>query len=181
MSVAPRSSIQVRGAAPATQHGRSAFQRSMATIQSTTDVRSAAHHFKQQRHMPYFMEYLMWVLFGSEGLHLIWLKSEYNEYQQHAERKIELLKQLLQHLEAGEPVPEALRKDLRMVMMNQKQISHHDDHDDEYLEQLIAAAEEKSVPPQQQEEKPIAHAGSSNDTKPAAASKPPSDKPKFII
>lgn len=109
----------------------------MATVQTTTDVASASYHFKQQKHLPYFLEYLMWVVFGSECLHLIWLKAEYKEYKEHAQHKIALFNDLLALLESNSPVPESLREEIRMVMLNEKSNKHaHQDTEieDDYLE-----------------------------------------------
>ncbi|CAO3589168.1 unnamed protein product [Absidia cylindrospora] len=120
--------------------------RSMATVQSTTDVASAWYHFKKQKHLPYFLEYLMWVVFGSECLHLIWIKSEYKEYKEHTQLKIALFNDLLALLESNSPVPESLREEIRMVMLNEKSNTNHahqdSDIEDDYLEKLIAASEE---------------------------------------
>ncbi|CAO3635800.1 unnamed protein product [Cunninghamella blakesleeana] len=118
-------------------------QRRMVTIQANTDVKSAAYHFKQQKHMPYFLEYLMWVIFGSESLHLIWLKSEYNEYKEHVQYKIKLLTELIQLLESNAPVPESLRNEIRLLKLDEKhkQQLSQDDVEDDYLDKLIASVE----------------------------------------
>ncbi|KAI8078764.1 uncharacterized protein BX664DRAFT_342636 [Halteromyces radiatus] len=109
--------------------------RSMATIQTTTDVQTAAYHFKQQKHLPYVLEYLMWVVFGSECLHLIWLKSEYKEYKEHSQQKIALFKELLHLLESGSPVPESLREEIKMLMLDEKFNKNlHQDIEDDYVE-----------------------------------------------
>ncbi|KAI8337765.1 hypothetical protein BC941DRAFT_452577 [Chlamydoabsidia padenii] len=117
----------------------------MATIQTTTDVASASYHFKKQKHLPYFLEYLMWVVFGSECLHLIWIKSDYKEYKEHAQHKIALFKELITLLESNSPVPDSLREEIRMVMLDEKfnkQLYQDTDIEDDYLEKLIAASEE---------------------------------------
>lgn len=101
-------------------------------------LQSAAHHFKRQRHMPYFLEYLMWVVFGSEALHLIWLKMDYKEYKEKTAHKTKLLEELIRRIENGEQITDSLREEIKMVLMNNK---HHsemtgsldDDIDDEYL------------------------------------------------
>lgn len=101
-------------------------------------LQSAAHHFKRQRHMPYFLEYLMWVVFGSEALHLIWLKMDYKEYKEKTAHKTKLLEELIKRIENGEQIDDSLREEIKMVLMNNK---HHsdivggadDDIDDEYL------------------------------------------------
>ncbi|KAI9307647.1 hypothetical protein BJ944DRAFT_228449 [Cunninghamella echinulata] len=118
------------------------LQRRMATIQANTDVRSAAYHFKQQKHMPYFLEYLMWVIFGSESLHLIWLKSEYNDYKDHIQYKIKLLTELIHLLETNSPVPESLRNEIRLLKLDEKHKQlYQDDVEDDYLDKLIASVE----------------------------------------
>jgi len=101
-------------------------------------LQSAAHHFKRQRHMPYFLEYLMWVVFGSEALHLIWLKMDYKEYKEKTAHKTKLLEELIKRIENGEQIDDSLREEIKMVLMNNR---HHsdivggsdDDIDDEYL------------------------------------------------
>ncbi|ORX59018.1 hypothetical protein DM01DRAFT_1333608 [Hesseltinella vesiculosa] len=161
----------------------------MATIQANTSTRSAAYHFKKQKHLPYFLEYMLWVFFGSEGLHLMWLKSEYNDYKEHAERKIALLKQVLQLMEAGQPVPESLHKDLRMVMIDEKHNAYYDDQVDEYLEQWIAAIDTKENEPKAVAPPPSSASNASTPAPTTEASNPPppspgtpsSDKPKFMI
>ncbi|CAO3612827.1 unnamed protein product [Cunninghamella echinulata] len=124
------------------QQQQQQLQRRMATIQANTDVRSAAYHFKQQKHMPYFLEYLMWVVFGSESLHLIWLKSEYNDYKDHVQYKIKLLTELIHLLETNAPVPESLRNEICLLKLDEKHKQlYQDDVEDDYLDKLIASAE----------------------------------------
>lgn len=100
-------------------------------------LQSAAHHFKRQRHMPYFLEYLMWVVFGSEALHLIWLKMDYKEYKEKTAHKTKLLEELIERIENGEQIDDGLRTEIKMVLMNNKHGSdatgNTDDIDDEYL------------------------------------------------
>ncbi|CAO3613277.1 unnamed protein product [Mucor fragilis] len=122
-------------------------------------LQSAAHHFKRQRHMPYFLEYLMWVVFGSEALHLIWLKMDYKEYKEKTAHKTKLLEELIKRIEHGEQIDDSLREEIKMVLMNNKHRSDlagssDDDIDDEYLNHLIASSEkhqqsEKKAQPQQ--------------------------------
>ncbi|KAF1806628.1 hypothetical protein FB192DRAFT_1338047 [Mucor lusitanicus] len=110
--------------------------------------------------MPYFLEYLMWVVFGSEALHLIWLKMDYKEYKEKTAHKTKLLEELIKRIENGEQIDDSLREEIKMVLMNNK---HHsdivggadDDIDDEYLNHLIASSEkhqqgEKKAQPQPQ-------------------------------
>ncbi|KAI9344461.1 hypothetical protein BD770DRAFT_190035 [Pilaira anomala] len=95
-------------------------------------LQTAAYHFKQQRHIPYFMEYLMWVIFGSEALHLIWLKMDMKEYKEKTKLKTRLLEEIIQRIENGEVIDDNLRKEIKVVLMNSKK-DHEEDIDDEYL------------------------------------------------
>ncbi|KAF7724103.1 hypothetical protein EC973_001287 [Apophysomyces ossiformis] len=115
----------------------------MAT-ENPSGLRSAAWHFKRQRHMPYFLEYLMWVVFGSEALHLIWLKMEYKEYKEKSEHKIRLLREIVDRLEQGQELTEDFREEIRMVLLNGKRTEEETDINDEYLNKLIASSEEAS-------------------------------------
>jgi hypothetical protein len=97
-------------------------------------LQSAAYHFKRQQHMPYFLEYLMWVVFGSEALHLIWLKMDYKEYKEKIQHKTKLLEEIIQRIENGEKINDSLRDEIKMVLMKNKHDgAGHDDIDDEYL------------------------------------------------
>ncbi|OBZ86527.1 hypothetical protein A0J61_05418 [Choanephora cucurbitarum] len=105
-------------------------------------LQSAAHHFKQQQHMPYFLEYLMWVVFGSEALHLIWLKMDYREYKERTAHKTKLLEKLIARIEQGESIDDSLRQEIRMVILNNKlHQPKTEEIDDDYLDQLIAQSE----------------------------------------
>ncbi|ORY98904.1 hypothetical protein BCR43DRAFT_488370 [Syncephalastrum racemosum] len=100
------------------------------------NLRSIAYHFKRQRHLPYFLEYLMWVVFGSEALHLIWLKMEYKEYQEKTTHKIRLLEEIIQQIEQGQEFTESFKEEIRMVLLNGKRTAddgEEDEVDDEYL------------------------------------------------
>lgn len=97
-------------------------------------VQTAAYHFKRQRHMPYFLEYLMWVVFGSEALHLIWLKIDIREYKEKMQHKTKLLEEIIKRVENGEVIDDSLREEIRMVLVNNKHSGeYHDDINDEYL------------------------------------------------
>ncbi|GAA5802096.1 hypothetical protein EDC94DRAFT_659802 [Helicostylum pulchrum] len=110
-------------------------------------LQSAAHHFKQQRHMPYFTEYLMWVVFGSEALHLIWLKIDMKEYKEKMKLKTKLLEEIIERVEKGQMIDDNLRDEIKMVLMNNNSSEQrHDEIDDEYLNSLIAASEQKETP-----------------------------------
>lgn len=101
---------------------------------------SLAHHFKRQQHLPYFLEYLMWVVFGSEALHLIWLKMEYKEYKEKTEHKIRLLKEIVERIENGQEFNDSLREEIRMVLLDDRRASTAEaedtsgEIDDDYLE-----------------------------------------------
>ncbi|CAO3656627.1 unnamed protein product [Mucor hiemalis] len=93
--------------------------------------------------MPYFMEYLMWVVFGSEALHLIWLKMDYKEYKEKMKHKTKLLEEIIKRVENGERIDGSLKEEIKMVLMNNKHGGeYHDDIDDEYLNSLIESSEE---------------------------------------
>ncbi|KAL0073895.1 hypothetical protein J3Q64DRAFT_1343698 [Phycomyces blakesleeanus] len=118
-----------------------------ASRDQQNNLRVAASHFKRQRHLPYFLEYLMWVVFGSEALHLIWLKMEYKEYKEKVEHKIQLLQEIVTRIEQGQEFTDSLREEIKMVLLNNKQASATNDVDidDAYLEKLIASSEKQSV------------------------------------
>ncbi|KAI8643962.1 hypothetical protein BD408DRAFT_384802 [Parasitella parasitica] len=123
-------------------------------------LQSAAHHFKRQRHMPYFLEYLMWVVFGSEALHLIWLKMDYKEYKEKTAHKTKLLQELIKRIENGEQIDDSLREEIKMVLMSNKNLNDivsgggDDDIDDEYLNNLIASTENQQVTEKNMRQKP---------------------------
>lgn len=107
--------------------------------QNGGNFHSLAHHFKRQQHLPYFLEYLMWVVFGSEALHLIWLKMEYKEYKEKSEHKIRLLEEIVARIENGQEFNDSLREEIRMVLLDDKRTSVEADNsngeiDDDYLE-----------------------------------------------
>ncbi|KAG0194844.1 hypothetical protein DFQ28_005057 [Apophysomyces sp. BC1034] len=104
----------------------------MAT-ESGSSLRSASWHFKRQRHLPYFLEYLMWVVFGSEALHLIWLKMEYKEYKEKTEHKIRLLQEIVARIEQGQELNDSVREEIRMVLLNGKRTEDETDINDDYL------------------------------------------------
>ncbi|KAI7888952.1 uncharacterized protein EV154DRAFT_293103 [Mucor mucedo] len=119
-------------------------------------VQSAAYHFKRQRHMPYFLEYLMWVVFGSEALHLIWLKIDIREYKEKMQHKTKLLEEIIKRVENGEVIDDSLREEIKMVLMNNKHTGeYHDDIDDEYLNSLIASSEQAAKEAPEKIKKPV--------------------------
>ncbi|KAI8981628.1 hypothetical protein BDF20DRAFT_911901 [Mycotypha africana] len=111
-------------------------------------IQTAAHHFKQQRHMPYFLEYLMWAVFGSEALHLIWLKMDYKEYREKTAHKKKVLEELIERIEQGEVITDSLREEIKMVLLNKHDKQHKltaEDFDDEYLAKLIEQTSHETV------------------------------------
>ncbi|KAI8366171.1 hypothetical protein BD560DRAFT_401368 [Blakeslea trispora] len=133
------------------------FQRSVhAYPKEYNSLQSAAHHFKQQQHMPYFLEYLMWVVFGSEALHLIWLKMDYKEYKERTTHKTKLLEELIERIEQGEPINDSLQQEIRMVILNNKLHQQKTEEiDDDYLDQLIAHSELIEHQPVQKKVTPV--------------------------
>jgi hypothetical protein len=99
-------------------------------------VISAAQHFKRQKHLPFFLEYFMWVVFGSEALHLIWLKIDQQEYRDKTNHQIAVLKEVLLRLEKGEAVDDNLHTEISMLLKKQAGQKKGDvsEIDDEYLE-----------------------------------------------
>jgi len=99
-------------------------------------LKSAAQHFKKQKHLPFFLEYFMWVVFGSEALHLIWLKIDQQEYIEMSSHQIAVLKEVIQRLERGESVDDNLHTEISMLL--KKKAGHKEEDmaeiDDEYLE-----------------------------------------------
>ncbi|KAI9475753.1 MAG: hypothetical protein EXX96DRAFT_459452, partial [Benjaminiella poitrasii] len=69
----------------------------------------------------------MWIVFGSEALHLIWLKMDYKEYREKTTHKTKVLEEIIRRIEHGEKVDKSLRQEIRMVLMNDKQLSELDD------------------------------------------------------
>lgn len=100
------------------------------------NVQPVIRHFKRQKHMPYFLEYMMWVVFGSMALHLIWLKMDYKDYRERTAHKTKLLEDLVQRVENGEQIDEDLKQEIKMLLMNEqmyKANSQQEDISDEYL------------------------------------------------
>ncbi|KAI7865710.1 hypothetical protein BDF14DRAFT_1700386, partial [Spinellus fusiger] len=62
----------------------------------------------------------MWAVFGSEALHLIWLKMEYKEYKEKAQHKIKLFEEIIARTEQGQDLTESLIDEIRMVLMDRK-------------------------------------------------------------
>ncbi|KAI9492405.1 hypothetical protein BDB00DRAFT_977098 [Zychaea mexicana] len=150
------------------------------------NLSSLAYHFKRQRHLPYFLEYLMWVVFGSEALQLIWLKMDYKEYQEKTEHKIRLLEEIIDRIEKGQEFTDDFREEIRMVFMHGGRQQHDgsdEDIDDDYLEKLIAASE---TPHRQQEAASGKGASSTAAEQPEKPSWPPAreeggEKKRFFL
>jgi hypothetical protein len=104
--------------------------------QNRDQVMSAAQHFKRQEHLPFVLEYFMWVVFGSEALHLIWLKVDQNEFREKTDHKMAVLKEILSRLERGEAVDSNLQTEIAIMLKNNTTGNKDDepDIDDEYLE-----------------------------------------------
>ncbi|KAG2221432.1 hypothetical protein INT45_005237 [Circinella minor] len=127
------------------------------------NISSLAYHFKRQRHLPYFLEYLMWVVFGSEALQLIWLKMERKEYEEKTEHKIRLLKEIVERIEKGQEFNDDFREEIRMVLLNGGRPQHDENDeeiDDDYLDKLIASSEAS----QQQSTTPAPNAPKSEES-----------------
>jgi hypothetical protein len=77
----------------------------------------------------------MWVVFGSEALHLIWLKMEYKEYKDKIQHKTKLLEELIERIENGEKITSGMKEEIKMVLMNKHtEAAVDDDIDDDYLD-----------------------------------------------
>lgn len=74
---------------------------------------------------------MLWVVLGSEALHLIWLKINRREYAERTALKIEVLRDVVHKMEAGEDisVDEALKGDVRRLVLGREA-----SEDDAYLE-----------------------------------------------
>jgi hypothetical protein len=117
------------------------FRRQYATVNQLPSsqpekVISAAQHFKRQKHLPFFLEYFMWVVFGSEALHLIWLKIDQQEYRDKTNHQIAVLKEVFARLERGEAVDDNLHTEISMLLKKKAGDKKDDipEIDDEYLE-----------------------------------------------
>lgn len=99
-------------------------------------VISAAQHFKRQKHLPFVLEYFMWVVFGSEALHLIWLKVDREDFREKSDHKMAVLKEVLSRLERGEAVDSNLQTEIAIMLKNKATDNKDDeaDFDDDYLE-----------------------------------------------
>ncbi|GAB5588593.1 hypothetical protein Unana1_03493 [Umbelopsis nana] len=122
------------------------FRRQYATVNQLPSsqpekVISAAQHFKRQKHLPFFLEYFMWVVFGSEALHLIWLKIDQQEYRDKTNHQIAVLKEVFARLERGEAVDDNLHTEISMLLKKKAGDKKDDipEIDDEYLEKLFVA------------------------------------------
>ncbi|KAH8550424.1 hypothetical protein BGW37DRAFT_521646 [Umbelopsis sp. PMI_123] len=104
-------------------------------------LQSAAQHFKRQKHLPFFLEYFMWVVFGSEALHLIWLKIDQQEYNDKTNHQIAVLKEIITRLERGESVDDNLHTEISMLLLKKAGNKKEDltEIDDEYLEKLFVS------------------------------------------
>lgn len=70
------------------------------------------------------------------ALHNLWTRMEVNEYREKQEHKIKVLRDIIQRFENGQELDDALREEIRMVLMGpQKQQQQQQQEEDmEYLE-----------------------------------------------
>lgn len=106
----------------------------------TGNLSSMVYHFRRQQHLPYFLEYLMWVILGSEALHLMWLKMEKKEYKEKTQHKIKLLEEIIDRIEKGQAFTDDFREEIRIVLKSGR-LQHHEeedeDVDDDYLDKCM--------------------------------------------
>lgn len=104
------------------------------------NLSSMVYHFRRQQHLPYFLEYLMWVILGSEALHLMWLKMEKKEYKEKTQHKIKLLEEIIDRIEKGQAFTDDFREEIRIVLKSGR-LQHHEeedeDVDDDYLDKCM--------------------------------------------
>ncbi|OZJ06035.1 hypothetical protein BZG36_01121 [Bifiguratus adelaidae] len=100
-----------------------------------SQIRRLGRAFKRQNHGSYLWEYLLWVVLGSEALHLIWLKIDYQEYKEKVGLRKAILEEKITQLEAGHVVDDA-----SLVKKYQKR-AEEEEIDDEYLETLLLSAD----------------------------------------
>ncbi|KAI7885169.1 hypothetical protein K492DRAFT_157571 [Lichtheimia hyalospora FSU 10163] len=109
------------------------------------NLSSMVYHFRRQQHLPYFLEYLMWVILGSEALHLMWLKMEKKEYKEKTQHKIKLLEEIIDRIEKGQTFTDDFREEIRIVLKSGR-LQHQEeeeDVDDDYLDKLLALHEQQ--------------------------------------
>ncbi|RUS23337.1 hypothetical protein BC937DRAFT_87348 [Endogone sp. FLAS-F59071] len=96
-----------------------------------TNATLFAHGFRRRSHIDYLLEYMLWVVLGSEALHLIWLKINRREYSERTALKVEVLRDVVRRLEAGGDisVDEALKGDVKRLALGKEA-----NEDDAYLE-----------------------------------------------
>lgn len=70
------------------------------------------------------------------ALHNLWTRMEVNEYREKQEHKIKVLRDIIQRFENGQELDDALREEIRMVLMGpQKQQQQQQQEEGmEYLE-----------------------------------------------
>lgn len=99
------------------------------------NLSSMVYHFRRQQHLTYFLEYLMWVVLGSEALHLMWLKMEKKEYKEKTQHKIKLLEEIIDRIEKGQTFTDDFREEIRIVLKTGGRLQHEEeDVDDDYLD-----------------------------------------------
>lgn len=82
----------------------------------------------------------MWVILGSEALHLMWLKMEKKEYKEKTQHKIKLLEEIIDRIEKGQAFTDDFREEIRIVLKSGR-LQHHEeedeDVDDDYLDKCM--------------------------------------------
>lgn len=77
----------------------------------------------------------MWVVLGSEALHLMWLKMEKKEYKEKTQHKIKLLEEIIDRIEKGQTFTDDFREEIRIVLKTGGRLQHEEeDVDDDYLD-----------------------------------------------
>ncbi|KAI8372969.1 uncharacterized protein BYT42DRAFT_547984 [Radiomyces spectabilis] len=114
----------------------------------------------------------MWVVFGSEALHLMWLKMEYKEYKEKSQHKIKLLEEIIDRVEHGQAMDDNLKEEIRMVLLNGKRSVEPSDADidEEYFNKLIASSEQAAS-------EPVDQPTTTAETKPNVQPEPKSNWP----
>ncbi|KAL1916578.1 uncharacterized protein VTP21DRAFT_5769 [Calcarisporiella thermophila] len=97
---------------------------------------------KWSRYGPFFWEYLMYITVGSEALHLMWVKMEYNEYREKMKIRADVLNEVVQRLERDEELGELEQHEaMRGILSGNGKI----DDEELFWERLIAAADARIV------------------------------------
>ncbi|RUP46093.1 hypothetical protein BC936DRAFT_147367 [Jimgerdemannia flammicorona] len=78
--------------------------------------------FRRRRYLGYFLEYMLWIILGSEALHLVWLKIDRREYAERTTFKVEVLRDVVRRLEAGDDIAadEVLKGDVKRLLLRRE-------------------------------------------------------------